>query len=935
MKDVKELTLQDAAADIRNTCELDPDRRPFFFLVGAGVSYPPVPLASAIVDDCKQRAQKYRALDEPDNKNPIADYSFWFEKAYPAPADRQRYLRSLIEGRFISQANFYLAHLLLDRRISNIVVTTNFDDFLSRALTLFGQSHIVCDHPETVERIDPERGDLQIIHVHGTYWFYDCCNLKGEIKQRSHRSTKTFFSMADLLGRIGVNRSPLVVGYSGWEDDVVMSALRQRLKSDLPYNLYWFCYRRNEASRLPDWLKFHANVFFVLPPLPKAAREAVAAPAGEGGKAAVELQTQPGTSPQSNIDGKTVDPALPAHAVFEALIRAFALETPTLLKDPLGFLAGHLRAALPPQQAGTAERDIYFIGTVIERVEHAKQKLEESVQAVEVQLEEVRDALRRSQHREAVQKGSVIRRGDLDAQQLRDLSDAMWTAAVGLLDNSAEELQGYELVIAICETLAQKGFGDAALAARAAKALRYKGLTLSNLGRSEEALAVYEEVLKRFAGATEAALREQVARSMVHKAYVLGQLGRVEDAIAASEELVKCFAGATDYALREQVAIALFDKGVWLAQLGRFADGIAAYDQVTSLFGDAAELALRTEVAMALVNKSDAMERSGRREESVVVCEETVKRFGDAAEPALRRQVAMALFNKGIWLARLGRYAEAVAAGEDLDKRFGEAAEPAVREYVAMALLNRGFALGQLDRREDEIAVYDDLVKRFEEAAEPALREQVAKALFNKGFSLEQLGRREDELAAYDEVLRRFGAATDPALQQWVAQTLVNKGIVADRLGRNPDAVAAFEEVVRRYGESSDSVLRDQAGRALNGIGFSLLGDAKRAWAGGDPQTARTRLVQAREKVAAALDRAPENPYVLGNLGYIDFLLGDKEKAAASLARAIALGGEDIRQAELKDAELHPLPQDAEFKEMVRSVPAPPTDQPKAKAATA
>jgi hypothetical protein len=59
-----------------------------------------------------------------------------------------------MEKAVISRANFRLAHLLLESTVTNLVLTSNFDDFLTRALDLFGHRPIVCDHPKTLERID-------------------------------------------------------------------------------------------------------------------------------------------------------------------------------------------------------------------------------------------------------------------------------------------------------------------------------------------------------------------------------------------------------------------------------------------------------------------------------------------------------------------------------------------------------------------------------------------------------------------------------------------------------------------------------------------------------------------------------------------------------------------------------------------------------------
>jgi len=164
-------------------------------MVGAGISHPPLPLAAQIQDGCKAEPLKYGKTKAAASHAAIDAYSYWFEQAYPQPEARQHLVRELMEKAFIWRANFRLAHLLLDNTITNLVVTTNFDDFLSRALTLFGRAHIVCDHPRTLQRIDLRSQDVQIVHVHGFYWFYDCCNLKGEIVERAERSLSTSFTM--------------------------------------------------------------------------------------------------------------------------------------------------------------------------------------------------------------------------------------------------------------------------------------------------------------------------------------------------------------------------------------------------------------------------------------------------------------------------------------------------------------------------------------------------------------------------------------------------------------------------------------------------------------------------------------------------------------------------------------------------------------------
>jgi len=136
---MRELDLKSAAIEIWQALEQNKRQglsTPFFFMVGAGISHPPLPLASQIQDLCKVEAQKFGKGESslPASAPMIEQYSHWFEHAFPQPDNRQHFLRELMEKSHISRANFRLAHLLLDKTISHLVVTTNFDDFLSRAL---------------------------------------------------------------------------------------------------------------------------------------------------------------------------------------------------------------------------------------------------------------------------------------------------------------------------------------------------------------------------------------------------------------------------------------------------------------------------------------------------------------------------------------------------------------------------------------------------------------------------------------------------------------------------------------------------------------------------------------------------------------------------------------------------------------------------------
>jgi hypothetical protein len=106
------ISLSDAVSEIKQACDLAVDTYPFF-LVGAGISHPQVPLAGQITEECRNKAIGLGRTGESQHTDAMNLYSHWFEQAYPQPIQRKNYLKSIIENKPISRANFRLAHLLL------------------------------------------------------------------------------------------------------------------------------------------------------------------------------------------------------------------------------------------------------------------------------------------------------------------------------------------------------------------------------------------------------------------------------------------------------------------------------------------------------------------------------------------------------------------------------------------------------------------------------------------------------------------------------------------------------------------------------------------------------------------------------------------------------------------------------------------------------
>jgi tetratricopeptide (TPR) repeat protein len=548
----KELNLVDAAVHIHNTCQRHD--RPFFLMTGAGVSYPPVPLASQIVSQCKTQCL---GSTPPEGMDALTEYSWWLQQAFHSPGDRQQYFQSLIENTCVSQANLRLAHLLLSKKIANLILTANFDDFISRSLYLFSAPHIICDHPETIHRIDPESRDLQVVHLHGNFRFYDICNLKEEIGQRSERSSTADSPMADFLDRVLSTRSPLVLGYSGWADDVFMSALNRRLRRELRFNIYWFCHQRSAVDALPPKIVNHPNVYFVVPN--------EAAPSDRGPKL---------TRGRREV---SAEPTMSATAVLDELVSRLELPAPPLTEDPLKFFADFLRTSLPSFDIDQSH-DLYRIDAVIRRIERARTHLP----AIESQLEAVRNAVRRSQYGQSLLLGLNLNTEELATEEKLEVIQTLSLATSKQTESDENEVKSYELIIRLGEDLLKELPGKAIVEELLAQAMVNRANKA--VQAVEEKLKIYEDVIKRFEHQESAPVRFQVARAMYNQAFSFEEIGERGRSGDLYDGFARCFRNSDSPVLRGWAAWARYNQAQIVGALNGRAAEVDAFERLLSEF---------------------------------------------------------------------------------------------------------------------------------------------------------------------------------------------------------------------------------------------------------------------------------------------------------------------------------------------------------------
>jgi tetratricopeptide (TPR) repeat protein len=327
---------------------------------------------------------------------------------------------------------------------------------------------------------------------------------------------------------------------------------------------------------------------------------------------------------------------------------------------------------------------------------------------------------------------------------------------------------------------------------------------------------------------------------------------------------------------------------------------------------------VRFHVARAHLNKSMALVQLERPEEALAACDASLAWFR-GVRVVLHEWVAQTLLYKAVALVQLERHEEAAALYADVARRLEDSDEPEMRVLVAESLLRRALVLGEMEKHEESLAAHDEVVRRFADAEAEELRELVARTLVFKATFLGRLGRRDEELATFAEVGQRFAEAAEPPLRLEAARALICRAELLLQLRRVHEGLAGFDDVLARFGGATDVPLRERVTNALNTAGFKLLCEAKRLWPE-DRERAQMLLEEARLKIATALERRPGYPMALGNAGYIAFLQGRREEARSLLVEALRLGGEKVRETELKDSAIHSVPEDEAFRELVRAM---------------
>jgi hypothetical protein len=249
----RELVLARCAEQLRRT----PGH--YAFLLGAGVSASAgIPLGGAIVSMLRERLiDELRRVSSDAGqstfeelgwfRDPDTEYSEALLRAFSSDHERQDFFRKLIAGKMPSLAHYYLASIIASGHCK-LVLTTNFDDLLEKALSgLRFDGFNVITHASETEYVSTHPETVTLVKLHGHYTFPQLANLTQETK-RLQGQLRDYFEF--LMRDYGL----IVAGYAGRDRSIMEPITRSVRGRTIPRGVIW-CVRKSDAAAQPPFLQ--------------------------------------------------------------------------------------------------------------------------------------------------------------------------------------------------------------------------------------------------------------------------------------------------------------------------------------------------------------------------------------------------------------------------------------------------------------------------------------------------------------------------------------------------------------------------------------------------------------------------------------------------------------------------------------------------------
>jgi tetratricopeptide (TPR) repeat protein len=353
-----------------------------------------------------------------------------------------------------------------------------------------------------------------------------------------------------------------------------------------------------------------------------------------------------------------------------------------------------------------------------------------------------------------------------------------------------------------------------------------KGGMMGQMGQGPAALEPLDLLIGRFADMTTGGperdqdqLRYLVVRAMRLKAAGFRRMKRLPDAIACYDEVIRRFSSVTEVAIEAELSYCMLDRAWLLGDLGRHDEEIAGCNALVTRYGNNHLLEVSHDIVSALTTKHQAHRDLEEFEKAVEACDDLIRRYEFDPGDGIMERVARTMIRRANYLNKLGRGDEELAGYDTVSRLYGHSDDPEVRIHAAKALMFKAVSLGDADQVGAEMRCYEEVLRRYADDPTDEVRAVAADALIHKGMSLgaiaedaaEDTGVREveAEIACYDDVIARYGADESIHLKRAVAEALLHKADTMLNAGRVGEASSCLDRLIAAYAAIDDEELAE------------------------------------------------------------------------------------------------------------------------------
>lgn len=262
---------------------------------------------------------------------------------------------------------------------------------------------------------------------------------------------------------------------------------------------------------------------------------------------------------------------------------------------------------------------------------------------------------------------------------------------------------------------------------------RRQALSLAEAGKRQEAIALFDEVLKQYDQSIHPDLRMRCCDMLLHKALQLSKLLNHKAALATYELLIARYGDELDTTVQKDVALAMANKAWQLDRLGRTDEELVAYDDIIKRYASNNLPYMQERVVKAQLSKAITLTESG--EDKKIDIAKTLYRsisarwLTDGPAPC-RLEATKASNNLALLLRKDSQFDEAVNLYESVLQTYSNTGDDELHKQCVNSRVGLARCYGKVGKLEQQKDFYRTLLALPQSDLTPALRTALTQEFF-------------------------------------------------------------------------------------------------------------------------------------------------------------------------------------------------------------